>query len=110
MPFYSRIVWVPSALIVAPLYSQLGEPYQSSFPITGIVARRRQTRSLNAPHGGISQPPVLEYEPFASAQFVTLPACASLHYDWHLRSRPVFPAPQPVCQCMVDEVSTGVQG
>lgn len=37
MAFYSRIVWVILALIVAPLYSHIGEPYQSAFPIIGIV-------------------------------------------------------------------------
>lgn len=37
MAFYSRIVWVLLALIVAPLYSSIGEPYRSAFPIVGIV-------------------------------------------------------------------------
>jgi len=37
MAFYSRIVWVLLALIVAPLYSHVGEPYQAAFPIIGIV-------------------------------------------------------------------------
>ena len=37
MAFYSRIVWVILALIVAPLYSRVGEPYQSAFPIVGIL-------------------------------------------------------------------------
>lgn len=37
MAFYSRIVWVILALIVAPLYSRVGEPYQSAFPIVGIA-------------------------------------------------------------------------
>jgi hypothetical protein len=37
MDFYSRIVWVILALIVAPLYSRVGEPYQSAFPIVGII-------------------------------------------------------------------------
>lgn len=37
MAFYSRIVWVILALIVAPLYSHIAQPYQSAFPIIGIA-------------------------------------------------------------------------
>jgi hypothetical protein len=37
MAFYSRIVWVVLALVIAPLYSRVGAPYQSVFPIVGII-------------------------------------------------------------------------
>lgn len=37
MAFYSRITWVILALIVAPLYSKVSAPYQTAFPIIGIV-------------------------------------------------------------------------
>jgi hypothetical protein len=37
MAFYSRMIWVILALIVAPPYSHLNDPYKSLLPIAGVI-------------------------------------------------------------------------
>ena len=37
MAFYTRMIWVILALIVAPPYSHLADPYKSLLPIAGVL-------------------------------------------------------------------------
>jgi len=37
MAFYTRMIWVILALIVAPPYSHLSDPYRGLLPIMGVV-------------------------------------------------------------------------
>jgi hypothetical protein len=37
LAFYTRMIWVILALIVAPPYSHLADPYKNLLPVTGVL-------------------------------------------------------------------------